>query len=522
MREFLSHFSNEHMKDMNEDIIKNIRKNDNMVEKIEEICIEIAKSLHEYVTYLGADFDDSKNRFREANASKKKDSKTGKYENVQYINVNYTYSRLAVFHFRVQYTDPRTLEKTVSKVDMPIAIPQFIDDYHYYIRGNYYSAPYQLIFSTTYKGRDDSIVLKTLTRAIKLSRNATSIKDMHGVEWKTHKFYMHVASKKIPFVLYYFAYFGFFSTMRFFGAEEYIKLYEDCPVDPDQDTIYFKFGKLYLGVDLEAFQTMYTLKQLVATILDLGRKGLDLAQIRNVFYWRMILGSYISQTRSYDQGAALITTFVTCLDKRTIQNIAATVGGSEKTNSWTVLRWMFITYSQLASKNMSLQNMRLRYAEYIVTPIVRDMQAKLYRFLKTRTKMRDLKRLIDVLRVSPNTLINSIIGKVKNKRQMLNITKYTDRVNDLSLLNSALKFSKAGPGSSVEVVSAKRVGAVFRQLDISALSRICLITSSSQSVGLAGNLTPFTEIDNDTMMFKFPKNGYVGRKSRGNSVFSKK
>lgn len=499
MRELLSLYSNCH-NDLNEDIIRGIRLNDNMVEKIEEICIELAKNLSEYVTYLGVDFDDSKNRFREANQSKKKDSKTGKFENVQYINVNYTYSRMAVFHFRVKYEDPRTGEKSIQRVDMPIYIPQFIDDYHYYIRGNKYSAPYQLIDSITYLGRDDSIILKTLTRAIKLSRTSIVLTDMHEIEYKSHVFHMHVSNKKIPFLLYYFAYFGFQSTLIFFGADKFVHIYEECPVEPDDDVIYFKYGRVYLGVDRAAFMTNYTLRQFVATTLALGRKMLDIDQIKQAFYWRMILGSYISQTRSYEQGAALITTFMTCLDARTIYNIKKIVGGSEKTNSWTVLRWMFITYTTLSNKNTGLQNKRLRYTEYLVAPLVRDIQNKLYRFLKTRPKMRDLKRLLDVFKPSPAIITNAIIGKCKNKNQMLNITKYSNQVNDLTILNSALKFSKSGPGSASEKIG-KRAGAVFRAMDASYLGNVDLITSSSTNVGLSGVLTPFAEVNKDTFTF---------------------
>lgn len=500
MRELLSYYSNCH-KDMNEEVIKGIRLKDNMVEKIEEICIELAKSLSEYVVYEGCDFDDSKNRFRESNQSKKKNSKTGKFENVQYINVNYTYSRMAVFHFKVDYRDPRTNERTVTKVDMPIYIPQFIDDFHYYIRGNKYAAPYQLIDAITYLGRDDSVILKTLTRAIKLSRQSIVLTDMHEVEYKTHVFNLHVSNKKIPFLLYYFAYFGFNSSLIFFGCDKYVHLYEDCPIKPDDDVIYFKFGKLYLGVDRQAFDTIYTLRQFVATVLALGRKNIDIDQIKNTFYWRMILGSYISQNRSYEQGAALITTFITCLDARTIYNIKKIVGGSEKTNSWTVLRWMFITYSTLSNKNMSLQNKRLRYTEYLVAPLVRDIQNKLYRFLKTRPKMRDLKKLLDVFKPSPAIITNAIIGKVKNKNQMLNITKFSNQVNDLVILNSALKFSKSGPGSASERIG-KRAGIVFRQMDASYLGNVDLITSSSTNVGLSGVLTPFAEVEKDTYLFK--------------------
>ena len=46
MREFLSKFSDRY-DTLNEDIILNIRKTDSIVEKIEETCIELTKSLSE-------------------------------------------------------------------------------------------------------------------------------------------------------------------------------------------------------------------------------------------------------------------------------------------------------------------------------------------------------------------------------------------------------------------------------------------------------------------------------------------
>lgn len=499
MREFLSYYSDLN-NNINPDIVKNIRLKDNMVEKIQEICIELQKSLHENVEYLGCDYDDSKNRFREANLSKKKDSKTGKFENVQYVNVNYTFSRMVVFHFKIKWVDPRTGEVTIRKLDMPIYIPQFIDDYHYFIRGNKYSAPYQLTDAITYLGKNDSIILKTLTRAIKLSRASYILNDVHGLEFKSYAFYIHINKKKIPFLLYYFAQYGFFSSLIYFGCEKLIKLYEECPVDPDEDVIYFKFGKLYLGVDRNAFNTMYELKQIVSTILALGRKNLDLDQIRNAFYWRMTLGSYVSQTKSYEQGAAILTTFMTCLDARTINNIKLIVGGHDKTNSFSVLRWMFIKYSQLSNKNMSLQNKRLRYTEYIVSPLIRDIQMKLYRYLKTRPNMRDIKRLMDIFKPSPSIISNAIIGKTKNKNQMLSIAKFSNQVNDLIIFSTALKFSKCGPGTATEKIG-KRAGIMFRQYDPTYVGNVDLISTPNGNVGLSGILSPYSKPDNRTLTF---------------------
>jgi hypothetical protein len=499
MREFLSRYSEQFDK-VNEDIVRNIRLNDNMVEKIEEICIELTKSLHENVKYLGCDYDDSKNRFREANVSKKKDSKTGKFENVQYVNVNTTFSRMAVFHFRIKYLDLRTKEYQTSDVHMPIYIPQFIDDYHYYIRGNKYSAPFQLSDSLVYLGRNDSVILKTLTRAIKLSRESKTVKDMHGLEFRTHAFYMHVSNKKIPFLLYYFSYYGFQTTLKYFAVDKAIALYSECPIEPDEDTIYFKFGQLFLGVKRNDFNASYEIKQFVCTILQLQRKMLTVDSVQDAYYWRMILGANVSLNKPYDQGIALLITFITCLDARTIANIKNTVGGQPRNTSFSVLRWMFKNYSTLSNKNMSLQNKRLRYTEYLVAPLIRDIQMKLYRFLKTPPNMRDKKRILDVFKPSPSIIVHAIIGKTKNKSQALSIAKYSNQVNDLSLL-TALKYTKAGPGTAIEKIG-KRAGTSYRLIDTTYAGSVCLITTSAGSVGLSGVLTPYVEVDKDTLLFK--------------------
>lgn len=503
MLRFLSEYSDKHT-DMNDALIRGIRLNDNVVEKIEEMCREMEKQLADCIKYTGVTFDSDENskKFAQINtSSKKKNAKTGKFENVMYVNINRTYCRTAIFHFDVNYKDPRTHVVSKVHVNMPIDIPDFIDDYHYYIRGNKYSAPYQLTDAITYLGKDDSIVLKTLTRAIKLSRTPDTITDVHGMQFKSHTFHIHVSNKKIPFLLYYFAWYGFFNTLEFFGVHNTIKVYDVCPAEANENVIFFKFGKLYLGVSRDDFNTCLQVREIVSTILALGKKNICEELIKDTMHWRMCLGAYISQTRTLERGASLLTTFYVCLDARTIRNIKNIVGGAPKDNSFRVLRWMFINYAMLTNKNTSLRNKRLRYAEYLISPLVRDVQMKIYRFLKTRPKMRDVKRLLDIFKPPRAILPNAIIGKVKYKTQMLNITKCSAQVNDLVLLGSALKYSKGGPGTAIERIG-KRAGITFRQSDTSYIGQVDLITSSSTNVGISGNLTPFANVDEKTFMFK--------------------
>ena len=494
MIEFVSLYSNQY-NTLNEDVIKNIRLKDNMIEKLEETCKEIERNLGSFVEYLGYSYDDSKHRFKELAQNKKKGlTKSGKNDDTPYININPSYTRMVVFKFRIDYDGKQI-------VNMPIYIPLFIDDYHYYIRGNKYAVPYQLTDAITYLGKDDSVVLKTMNRAIKISREKVVLNDVHGDMYQSHNFYVHINNKKISMLIYHFSYFGFMRTLQYFGADNYIKLYKDSPIEPDESQIFFKYGKVFLGVSREDFETNILLRQFVATILLTGRKNLDEKMIQKTLHWKTILGSVVSDKKATEKGSSLLWTFIIALDQRTSDNIMRIVGGSEKTTSFAVLRWMFMRYSTLSNKNTSLGNKRLRLSEYLVTPFIRDIYSKLYRFLNTPINMRDKKRLLDVFKVPSTIILNAIIGKIKNKRQALNIAKYSSHVNDLALLNVALKYTSSGPGTPIEK-SGKRAGNMFRQFDPTYVGNICITTTSAGDPGIASLLSPFAEVDKDTLIFK--------------------
>lgn len=495
MLDFVSYYSQVYAQPVNEDIVKKLRIEDNMAMYIEEACKELARALPAHIEYCGYSYDDNPKRIREMSQGKdfvvKKDSDDG----IPSVNINYSYSRQAVFKFKTKY------DKEIRTIRMPIYIPLLIDDYHYYIRGNKYAAPLQLVDAITYTGKGDSVVLKTMTRAIKISREKLIITDVHGQQYQTAGFYIHVNVKKVPMLLYYFAFYGFSKTMIYFGCEKFIKFYDQPPIEPDPSMIFFKFGKLYCAVDRERFNSNYLLRQYVATMLLVSKKGLDREMICSTDYWKIILGATaMNETNARDKGISLLNTFYTSLDYRTSKNIDMIVGGPKRTTTFAVVRWVFIKYNTLSIKNSSLVNKKLRLGEYLVTPLVRDIYNRLYRFLNTARHMRDQKKLLDIFKISPAIILNAIIGKAKNKRMALNIAKYSSYVNDLTLLNVALKYTSAGPGSPIEK-SGKLAGPYFRQFNPTYTGHICLITTSNGDPGVSGTLTPFAKIKSDSMTF---------------------
>ena len=183
----------------NEDIIRNIRKNDDMVTYLDETWKEIVRHIPNNMKYLGYHYDDSVRRFKELNAGKDKSGSSKKT-----VSIYSTFARQCVFEFELQNYNQQTGEFDRQYVECPIYIPLYIDDYHFYIHGNKYTAPYQITDAITYTNRSNMIVLKTKTRAIKLSRERKTqpIVDVFGNKYSLcYIYYLYLTPKKIPFLL---------------------------------------------------------------------------------------------------------------------------------------------------------------------------------------------------------------------------------------------------------------------------------------------------------------------------------
>jgi hypothetical protein len=160
---------------------------------------------------------------------------------------------------------------------------------------------------------------------------------------------------------------------------------------------------------------------------------------------------------------------------------------------------MFIKFGELSSKTNSLLNKRIRVSEWLIDPFLKETYKKLYRFLSTSEKSRDMARLIDIVRLNSGIIIGAISGRNKHSLN-LNIAKYSANVNDDVLVSDALRFTSEGPGSP----SSSDGGALstaFRVFDISYAGRIDLYQSSNSSPGVAGNIVPTAKINMDTLTF---------------------
>ena len=491
MLDLVSNFSNKNQGKFNDDLILGIRQKDEMSEYIDMACKAVATLIPEYIEYKGYHYQDSRTKMLDRD-KENGNSKSKKGE--VYLNINETYAKEAIFEFECMFNGERV------KQSFSMWIPMLYDNSHYYIRGNKYSCPLQILDAITFT-KKNLLVLKTTTRAIKFERSKVTISDIFGNKYNTSKINIYFTSKGVPVLVYFFAVYGFFKTIEYFGADQFISVYSDSKEDktiPD-DKYLFKFGSVFLGVDKKEFNTNNVLRMFVATILACSKRTMDMEFIRNPVRWTMYLGETINVQKSLEKGNALIRTFVNTMDFQTIKIIHDLVPGTNRDNIFSVTRWIFINYAVLTSKDEGLQNKRLRLSEYLISPFITLFTEKVYRFKNTPDKLKSMKNLMDIFKIKSSLILNAIIGKVSHADTGLSIAKFSNECNDDALINTLLYVTKTGPGTPSN--KSKRLSMHLRMFSVDYLG--CLDLTAGQSAnapGLTHFICPLNRSFNDKKM----------------------
>ena len=499
--ELVSGFSSKNDGMFNDKLIVEIRKKDEMTKYIDDACKAVCQLIPEYVKYLGYHYQDSRGKMLERDKDDEGSLKTANKNEIR-ININDTFAKEAIFDFECSFGGT-TIHQSFS-----MWIPLLIDNSHFYIRGNKYSCPLQIIDAITFT-KKNVLVLKTMTRAIKFERQKVVITDIFGKKYNTSKIMIYVTRKCIPVLIYFFAYFGFYRTLEYFGVDKWIKLYSlsDNEKTPDLSAFpinqyIFKFGQVYMGVDKQAFDENNVFRTFVATILASQKRSMDMDYIRNVTRWTMLLGESISIQKSMEKGIALLKTFNNSLDYHTREIISQLVPGTDRSNIYAVARWIFCNYASLTSKDDGLQNKRLRLGEYLISPFTVMFTEKIYRFMNTPDKLKTMDGLLDVFKIKSSLILNAIIGKISHQVTGLTIAKFSSECNDDALTNTLLMVTKTGPGSPS--AKSKRVSTALRQFPIDYIGAINFIEGQSAGApGLSHFICPCNQTFNmDKMTFE--------------------
>ena len=509
---FISRYSERNQSFYKNNVLKEIRHVDTMAQCLEEACQEIAKMCPENIKYLGYHFEDDQKKTRELN--KGIETTVSKTHVAPPVMIEDTYAKLAYFDFELTCDDVKTYKH------MPIWIPLLIDDCHFYIKGNKYAAPLQIVDAITFSNKSDMLILKTMTRAIKIMKEKAVITDIYGSKFMTHAFFIHHnRTTRIPFLLFYFAHFGFFRTITYFGLDNIIQAFEGDKTNIPNDRYIFQFGTIYLGVIKENFDNNVLVRQFVACLISTvkTKRNMELDSIRNPGRWTAILGEHVTTNpqKTLEKGEGLLKTFISSYDFRTQTVINKLVDdGAPKTNMFMAIRWLFIRFNQRSYYDNSLQNKRIRFNEYLISPFVREIVNKVYRVMNSNSRTivkidngdekqseRKMKKLLDIFKISQYIIVNSLNGKISVQKTGMNVVKYSSLSNDNVLAGPLAEYTFAGPGAPSTNKSGKRSSSVNNKFSPDYLGNICIVTSSVKEPGITGQLTPDPNIDIDKGIF---------------------
>lgn len=487
--------------------LKDIRNHDDMIAHIDEFFSEIPnKYLPNNIKYNGYSIVENIGNINELNVTNDNKKINKNKKKIIEIDSKETFSKLYIFKFDLKHIkklENNQEKEEKSKVEIPLWVP-ILDGYSYLIKGSKYIAPLQIIDSLFFS-KKNILILKTMNRVIKMSRSSKIIVDINKQKYYTDCFYLHIAGKRSSFLLYYWAYFGFYTTAKYFGADKYLELVKlnqqeiNHPEILPQDKLYFKFGTLYLEVDKEAFYKNEKLKQYVACTLALSKRNIDEDAISKTSKWQTKVSNTVSETQALIKGRQILRTFVLSLDSRTKRIISKFVeDGEYRQDIWSLIKWSFLKFDLLTNRPINdLNNKRIRYSEYIISPLIETVTKKIERYLNTADKHKDLKRIEDIFKIPRTIVIYSINSSMRGSN--LNIVQYSDRSNDNSY-PFICKVTFKGKGTP-QSRGKKYISFKYKAVDVTHIGNIG-ISSSYGEIGLDFCLCPTTEIDFDKMTFK--------------------
>lgn len=444
----------------NEEIIKDLRHEDDMVEYLVDVC----KALEtiQYIKFDGYEVIRDENKFKAKN----------------WIPINDSRLTLVNFKFTITFKDE------VEKVSMPIFIPKLINGYYFILNGNKYYAIYQNVDASTYNTKD-SIILKSLLMPIIIKAERKKFESVDEVEYESNIFLINLFKHKANILHYYFAVMGYEGTLEYFGFKDKIALVKRGGKN-DPKAIYFPVNKnVALKASAKKFEGDRFYRSFVSCILDIFNKKTQLERRNDTDYWKAKLGGIFTKNANnqLEKAETVLLSFKRILDDRTKKNLR--ISDHDKEDIFSVIRWMTKNFNLLMKKdNLSLVNKRLRLAEYQITSFNRKMSTNTYRILNSKTLT--MNRLKSIFKISPMTIIGDL--------QTSELMRYNNAVNDMDIFTCALKFSNRGP-SAIGEGSKKTVSILYRGIHLSHLGRLALNSTSAGDPGMSGHLSPFIETD---------------------------
>ena len=407
------------------DIIS-FREEDSMLKYIESLWHNIEINYPDNFKYLGSEFVNNFNigstKEEKDDTKKNKKKKDGKF-------ISETYIKTLRMKFRLSIADE--CRDVTSDIYIPILV-----EGRYTIEGMPFVAPFQLedaVFNVIH--RNTRVLIKSLIREVGLIHNTdvVHIVDIDDVEYPCTIYDMKLGYNMKPFMLYFLSEMGLSKTMKFFLDELANPEYVDVVsvVKENNVKLYFKLGGMYICVDKAMFINNLKFRNVIANIWHCLNKHNHHRDFDDTKFWIGVLGKLTTNTKPFDRGYADLVLFRTSFDKHLKENLSTYINIEIET-IFELMRWVFNNFKRLVSKSFPYtQRKRLTLAEYLVSPMIAVSKTKYWRFCNSKAKGRDMRALMDVVRVKPTIILDAMTGRLKCKGNVSNIVRYNEEYNDM-------------------------------------------------------------------------------------------
>lgn len=349
-----------------------------------------------------------------------------KFPDVRYIGQSRLGCLTIMFH--IVGTDGNTADKKSALVCKKMLIPLLDEKNQILLQGKNYNLIYQMVDKTLYPTASAVTVKSLLPICVKIYE--TSIKDVNGTEYNTYSHLLQVF-KKFYNPLYLFAQHGLNYIMKIMEVELFITFHhatEDFQFDHDK-YLYFKVEDIYVRVLKDAFEKFQYIQSMTTmTIEILDQMNATYANVNDDYFWTLVFADgkpeKAKSNRIFHARMLDITTqrklFIDSHNKFTIHHL---------------VRYIIMNYSKLwAYDNLSLDNKRLRCAEYIGSILTGEISKRINRvtILGPRATFDDYMRVVSF---PPDIIIR--------KLHHSGMLRFDDQVNDLNGVGF-MRFTKCG------------------------------------------------------------------------------
>ena len=391
-----------------------------------------------------------------------------------YIDIDKSLLKIYRFFFRI------TKDDRCEIISFDLFYPELIKGQYFLINDNRYFPVFQMLDSSFFN-TPKAVVLKTLVMPIVMTLLDDSLT-------------LNLFKKKINPFNYYFAKFGFYETLDYFGIKDKI-IIKDTDKDLTIDlAIYTKFAiskKLFFYIETAEYdKDKFIYNSIMHTLSTRSR----LERLDEEDVWKKKLGSFFTTTTDKAKKIAkadnTLVSLERCLDdlNKNILRLAE----EDKSDIYALLRYMIRNYGILRQRNnCEIANKRIRSHEYLVYPLLTKFSGFVRRI--NNGKNITFEKLCDF---KPS---KGFIVKFAITNELL---RYDNSCNSISLVTK-LRFSQGGIQSQF---SSGSVNIVYRTNHPSYVGKIDLLATSAGSPGCTGLFTPFCQLYDDRYFTKDENN----------------